>query len=86
VAAAKLLLDRGADVEAKKNDGRTALHDAVLSRAETLPKANFEAVTLLLNRGVDAEAKDADGETALDLAARAGYTEVVKLLRVRVPD
>jgi len=77
VAAAKLLLDRGAAVEAKKNDERTVLHEAVLSRAGTLPSANFEAVTLLLNKGVDAEANDANGETALDLAARAGYTEVV---------
>jgi hypothetical protein len=57
-----LLLDRGADINAKDKDGVTALWLAVCKGYE-------EIVTLLLDRGADIKAKDRDGNTPLHLAA-----------------
>ena len=58
-----LLLDRGADIKAKKDDGWTPLHLAAWSND------NPEVVALLLDRGADIEAKDDWGSTAQYLAA-----------------
>jgi uncharacterized protein len=58
----QLLLEKGADIEAKNNNDRsTALHFA----AEKGPKA---VVRLLLKKGANIEAKDSNGRTALGLA------------------
>ena len=66
----KLLLDRGAEIEAKDNYSSTALHLAATG-------GHAEVVKLLLDRGAAIEAKDRDGRTALSMAGRA---EVVELL------
>ena len=52
----KLLLDRGADVNAADNDGQTPLHHA--SREYEV----IDAVTLLLDRGADVNAADNNGD------------------------
>jgi ankyrin repeat protein len=71
----KLLLDRGADVNAKDPAGRTILMLAACSDA--LP---VETVKTLIERGADVNAKSATGETALDLAKQRGETTIVDLL------
>ena len=70
---ARQLLDTGADREAKKQSGETAL---------MLAAANGHAkiVNLLLNRKADLEAKDEAGKTALMLAAEQNQVPVVKML------
>ena len=70
----RLLLGRGADVNARIRDGRTPLHAASVYGV-------LEAVRLLLEHGADVEVKNNDGKTALHLAAEEGYDEVVRLLR-----
>ncbi|KAA0163168.1 hypothetical protein FNF28_04395 [Cafeteria roenbergensis] len=56
----RVLLDRGADLEAKDNNGWTALIWAARN-------CHVEAVALLLDRGADPEVRDNDGRSALDL-------------------
>ena len=57
-AAAKILIDKGADVKAKNTDGNTALHTAAFF-------CKPEMVALLIENGADVNAKNSDGETAL---------------------
>src|SRR4051812_13443278 len=76
-----LLLDLGADIEAKGYDGNTALHLAVESRHEAMMR-------LLLDHKVDVEAKTGEGvhdefateRTALHLAAKNGSEVAMRLL------
>ena len=72
------LLNAGADVNARTNNGMTVLMYA----AEGM--ANPENVRALLKAGADPKAKDKSGRTALDLARAAsmyvGARERIKLL------
>ena len=70
---AKLLIDRGADVNAADSDDETPLSNA--ARANSLDVAK-----LLIDRGADVNAADSDGETPLHGAARANSLDVAKLL------
>ena len=63
----------GANVNAKDNDGNTALMWAAYN-------GHTERVKLLIEHGANINAKDNDGETALMQAAFYGYIEIVKLL------
>jgi hypothetical protein len=78
---ARLLLDRGANVNAKSGaplagpiTGRTPLHIAVA-------QGNFEITRLLLDRGADINAKDGRGSTPLSLATGGGNGKIIRLLR-----
>jgi ankyrin repeat protein len=72
VASARLLLDMGADANARNDAGATALMWAV---------DNLETTKALLERGADPNVRSADGRTALLLAAgRPGASDVVKAL------
>ena len=62
-AVVKLLLDHGADVAARDNDGKTPLHAAVEGDAEQA------VVKMLLDRGADIAATDAADWTPLHYAA-----------------
>ena len=69
----QLLLEAGADKDAAKADGVTALMAAAL-------KGHLEVVRLLLEAGADKNVARADGATALMGAAQNGCLEVVRLL------
>ena len=69
----KYLVYLGADVNAKDEDGRTALMLA-------LKNGQLDAVKYLIKQGANLEAKDKDGKTALMKAAASGKLDVVKYL------
>ncbi|KAH0542984.1 hypothetical protein FGG08_002672 [Glutinoglossum americanum] len=75
----KLLLERGADIEAKDKDGWTVLQRAVSNGHELV-------VNLLLERGADVEAKGKGRWTVLQRAASNGHELVVNLLLERGAD
>ena len=74
-AVVRLLLEAGADKEAKNKDGITPLMAAARSGREAI-------VQRLLEAGADAEAKDNDlfGKTAFYYARKNGHTSVAELL------
>ncbi len=94
-AAVAMLLEHGADINAKSRDGGTALHAAAFF-------GHTEAVKLLLEKGADTTIRDNEGMTPLDATkvdwqltqfiagilqievdeaeVKAGRAEVVKLL------
>jgi predicted LPLAT superfamily acyltransferase len=69
----KILSDKGADVNAKTEDGRSALMFASLL-------GHVDVVKVLLDEGADVHAKDKFGVTALMEASKKGYVDVVKVL------
>ena len=80
VEAAKLFLEKGADVDAKVSNGQTALFEAAAN-------GQLEVVKLLLAKGAtvnftihDNSQGDDPGCTPLVLAAENGQLDVVKLL------
>ncbi len=68
---AKLLIAKGADVNAKGIYGTTPLHNA----------ATKEIVELLIAAGADVNAKDERGKTPLDLAIQVKNPKTADLLR-----
>lgn len=81
-AGIRVLLDRGADVNATDPSGRTALIFATAA-----DHAPLDLVTLLLDRGAKLEPKTEFGLTALDYAKLHGDTPVVNLLvKAGAPD
>jgi ankyrin repeat protein len=72
-AVVKLLLEKGANIEAKDLHGQTPLLWAARNGQEAVVK-------LLLEKGANIEAKDLHGQRPLLWAARNGHEAVVKLL------
>lgn len=72
----QLLLNKGANVEARNNGGATPLLMAAYF-------GHVEVVKRLLAKGANIKAKDNKGNTALALALGYGHAEVAKLLRDR---
>lgn len=70
----RLLVERGADVNARAWSGWTPLKAAIQD-------GHPEAVKYLISRGADPHLPDANGETALDLARRLKRTELIPLLQ-----
>jgi ankyrin repeat protein len=70
----KLLLDQGADVNARDGYGNTALLKA--ADRDVLDDAAKGMLDLLLAKGADVNAKDRDGNTALMRAADAGKLQL----------
>jgi ankyrin repeat protein len=65
IDAARLCLERGADVNAVNETGQTALHLAVTVRSEAF-------ITFLIERGARVDVKDKQGRTPIDVASGAG--------------
>jgi hypothetical protein len=70
---AQLLIEKGADIEAKDEEGRTPLMWAVQSWRE-------DNAWLLLEKGANIEAKDEQGRTPLSWALRSQSEAGVRLL------
>lgn len=70
---AQILLDRGADVNAKDMERCTALQMSSKMGRETV-------VRLLLEKGADINTQDGFGDTPLQTASRGGRMAIVKLL------
>ena len=79
VITVRLLLDRGADTEAKGFSNLTPLHRAASNGHEA-------AIVLLLDRGADTEAVDSVGQTPLHMAVWNGHEAAIKLLLDRGAD
>ena len=73
---AKMLVDKGADINAKSNGGWTPLHEA----AKGIEEKRESTVRYLIQSGADVNAKSEWGQTPLHEAARFGYTDAVKVL------
>ncbi len=71
--AAKLLLDHGADINAKVASGNTALMGVTF-------KGNEMLVKFLIERGADVNIQNDNGATALNFAIDFGHLEIFKLL------
>jgi len=65
LAAVKLCVDRGLDINAATDRGETALHGAALRGANTI-------ITYLVEKGAKLDAKNKQGFTALDVANGKG--------------
>lgn len=87
----KLLLDHGADLSAKKNDGATAsglahgkevteMFKNVSALVDASTKGNSQALKELIDKGTPLNGLDQFGHSALTEACYGGKTEVVKLL------
>lgn len=70
----KLLLEKGADIDAKGESGWTALMNAT---------GHPDIVKLLLEHGADVNAKNVYGKTALDRAKVRNQSEMIKLLEAK---
>ncbi|KAL5084943.1 hypothetical protein Trisim1_011297 [Trichoderma cf. simile WF8] len=72
-ALVKLLIEKGADMEAQDDDGQTPLSRAAENGHEA-------TVKVLIEKGADVEAMDNDGAVPLWWAAENGHEATVKLL------
>ena len=70
----KVLIDRGADVNAKDEKGETTLMYAARS-------GNLEVVKFLVDKGADVNAKDSNGATALSIASANYRPKTVEYLK-----
>lgn len=70
---ARLLIEHGANVNARAAGGHIPLHEASAN-------GNIELVRLLIEKGADVNAKTDDGKTPLDFAIEYKREEVVELL------
>lgn len=73
ISGIQVLLQQGADIQARDNSGNTALSLAA-------SKGYLEIVDLLLQHGANIQATNNSGTAALSLAAGAGQIEVVQHL------
>jgi ankyrin repeat protein len=74
-----LLLEKGANVNARNDNGATKLHD-IGYMMESSPGASFANVTLLVQAGIDLNAKNNKGETALATAIHNNKQDLVNRL------
>jgi len=75
--AVNLLIDSGADIEAKAYEGFTPLHTAAY-------EGHADMVTLLLDNGADKTAETENSQTPLDIAVELGNRTIIALLEDEV--
>ena len=68
------LVEKGADVNAKSNQGWTALMGAAWD-------GHFEMVKFLISQHADANMRNSSGESAFDIAVKKGHTEISAFLQ-----
>jgi len=73
ISILKMLLNEGAEVNARTTEKKTALHHAAIG-------GHAEAAQALLNQGADVDSKDAEHNTALIFAASFGHRETLETL------
>jgi ankyrin repeat protein len=73
---ARLLVEAGAEVNARQDKGFMPIHAAAQN-------GDLEMARLFLDRGADPMARNDEGKSAIGIAADAGNTEMVKLLKNR---
>ncbi|KAI4381607.1 hypothetical protein MLD38_007668 [Melastoma candidum] len=71
--AVRRVLECGASINGRDQNGWTALHRASF-------KGHVDVVRILIEKGIDIGTKDRDGYTALHCATESGHTDVVELL------
>lgn len=79
----QLLLDHGADVNARANDGSTPLHHSSfrgIGRGSYGDMGILEGTRLLLEHGANIDAEDNEGRTPLDVALAFGRHKMAKFL------
>jgi ankyrin repeat protein len=76
VELARVVLDAGADPNAKQHVGYTALHEAAV-------KGNEALIALLLSHGADPKIRNDEGTSAADLARNNKHDAAVRLLERR---
>ncbi len=76
---ARDLLDHGAELDLRDNDGRTALMEACLA-------GNRNSVIMLVERGADVHAESRHGTTPLLAACISGEADVVRVILERGAD
>ena len=69
----RVLLDAGADVNAKNEDGNTSL-------IYSAKKGHTDCLSALLDAGADVNAKDKNGVTSLMYSARNGHSDCLRAL------
>ena len=75
----KMLLEHGAQMDAKSNDGSTPLIKAACSNCDSDEDVK-KVVKFLLDKGADVNARSNNGATALHWACHRGYLETARLL------
>jgi ankyrin repeat protein len=82
--AVQVLIDKGAEIDGKGRDGRTAVMctawESALIDQKSSGKNYSEVLKLLLEKGADVNAKDEVGRTALMWAAGRGNLKALRLL------
>ncbi|KAH9767234.1 ank rep region domain-containing protein [Citrus sinensis] len=74
IGCAKVLLESGADKEAKGKDGKTSLHNAAAN-------GDRRMVEMLIEMGADPTIKDDRGRSCFDVARDKGHIEVLEVLQ-----
>jgi ankyrin repeat protein len=85
VEVAKVLLEAGAEVDARTSDGMTAFLIAVDACGSNhgdleIEEPYWQVMRLLAGAGADVNAKDGDGQTAMAIATSYGDERLVKVL------
>ncbi|CAO3677126.1 unnamed protein product [Umbelopsis ramanniana] len=79
----KVIVDSGADVNDRDNQGRTVFHYRVTSRT---PFSPAESARYLLAKGADPELKDIYGRNVFHYAANRGHVDVLTILHAVMKD